>query len=239
MADDATQAPFNDEQVNSIRQIVSTIVNSAIATRDKMADKKREQDRAAMTADFAKLLEEKLKPPPGDEPTEPGGKPGKGGKADDATVRELTTIRRQMEQLTKTSEENAQRAAAERAKNREAAMRGAVSEALDPLGINGIRFKAAYALLQQSGRIKYAADDSDDLIFLEEGTGAEIDYRPGLATWAKSDEAKIFLPPSGTQGAGTRPPARNPQIKNGPVTPQERTARINAALSDWADRGGT
>jgi len=224
------KAPFNDDQVNSIRQIVSTIVNSAIATRDKMADKKREQDRETLKTDFAKLLEEKLGAPgPNGEP--PDGKPRKGGKDDD---REVTTLKRLVEDLKKGIEESNQAAARERSKNRETDMRNAVAEALEPMGITGIRFKAAYALLQQSGRIKYAADDSDDINFVDE-TGAELDYRAGLPNWGKTDEAKIFLPPTGTQGSGSKPRSGNPQVKSGPLTPQERTQRINAALGEWAE----
>lgn len=238
------QSPFNDDQINGIKQIVSTIVNSAIATRDKMADKKREQDREALKTDFAKLLEEKLgaignkgnnNP---DDPPNPDGS-GKGGKnrgQDDATLRELATMRRQMEQLSKTSEENALRASNERAKNRENALRTAVSEVFDGVGISGLRFKGAYGVVR--GQLKYVDDESDEIIFTDE-TGTELDYRAGLSSWLKSDEAKIYLPPTNTQGSGSRPRNGNPPIKGGPVTPGERSQRINAALSDWAERGGT
>lgn len=220
---------FSEEQVQGIKQIVSQIVNSAIATRDKMSDKKREQDREALKADFAKLLEEKLAKPadPKDDPDGKGGKPR--DRKEDV---EIQTMKRRMEQLEKTTQEAMQQAAAERAKNRNAAKRDAVAEILEPLGITGARFKYAYAALQD--RLNYAAEDSDDLVFSED-TGGEVDYRAGLTAWAKSDEAKILLPPTGTQGAGTRPRSGNPQVKSGPVTAQERNQKMLSVLGEWGE----
>ena len=58
--------PFSEEQTESLKTLVGSIVNSAISARDKMADKKRQEDRDAVTAAFAKTLDEKLsalKPP--------------------------------------------------------------------------------------------------------------------------------------------------------------------------------
>lgn len=121
----------------------------------------------------------------------------------------------------------------ERNKNRSVALRNAISEALEPLGITGIRFKAAYAMLQQQGQIRYAADDSDDISFVD--AAGEVDYRTGLEAWVKSPDAAIFLPPSGTQGAGSRPRSGGPQIKSGPLTPADRKQKMDEVLSAWAE----
>jgi len=230
MADDTPTSPFTEEQTNSLRQLVSSIVNSSIRARDVQADKKRAEDREAIKSDFAKMLDEKLAA------FTPATDDGKGSKRDRKEDVEFATLKRQFAEMQARAEESDRRAAAERAKNRDITLRKAAEEVLESAGITGTRFKAAYALLQQEGRIRYAADDTDDIVFTE-STGTEVDHRTGLSGWAKSEEAKLFIPPSGTQGSGSRPKTGQPQVKNGPVTPQERNDRIKAALADWAERG--
>lgn len=236
MADDTPPSPFSEEQTNSLRQLVSQIVNSSIRARDVQADKKRAEDRDAIKSDFAKMLDEKLtalapKPDDGDKTDGKGGKPR--DRKEDV---ELATLKRQFSEMQQRAEESDRRASAERAKNRDITLRKAAEEVLEGAGITGTRFKAAYALLQQEGRIRYAADDTDDIIFTE-AMGAEVDHRTGLSGWAKSEEAKLFIPPSGTNGSGSRPRTGQPQVKNGPLTPAERKEKLNNALADWAERG--
>jgi hypothetical protein len=219
-----------EEDLAAIQTLVNTTVNGAVSNLKKLAVLDRQKDAESMKESFGKLLDEKLQalaPPP--EPGD-GGKGGKGGKSGDV---ELATLKRQVEDLRKSSEESARVAASERAKNRSAKMRDDVREALREHGITDARFKAAYAMLQQDGVLRYQSDDSDDIVFAD--VTGEMDYRTGLATWAKSEDAKLFLPPSGTQGAGTRPKTGQPQMKGGPLTPAERAQKMNAALGEWAD----
>lgn len=195
---DENQTPFNDQQLDTIKSLVSGIVNSAISARDKMADKKRAEDRDAIL----KGLDEKLaalKPVPSDEGE--GGKDGKGKKGENV---ELATLRKQLADTNAKVEAAERRAAESRARERSVALRQTTAEELSKHGIEGNRFKAAFAMLQQDGRIKHRDDDSDDLVFVDDA-GTEVELTVGLAAWIKSDDAKIVLPPSGTRGAGTRP----------------------------------
>jgi len=191
------KSPFTDEQLASLKSTVATIVNSAIVNRDKMADKKRAEDRAALESSFGRMIDE-LRTSMRSDGGADGDKKGK-GKGEDI---ELQTLRRQFTDATKKVEEYQRQLAEEQALRRASALRQNANEILATAGIDGTRFKGAYALLQQDGKIRHSEDGT--AVFVDE-TGSEVALEVGLKGWMKSEDAKIFLPPSGTKGAGTRP----------------------------------
>ena len=226
---------LDESDLTTIKELVNTSINGVVSNLKKQGDLARQKDGEALKGDFQKMLDglaEKLSAGGGEEPPGGDGKGGKGGKGGES-ARELATLRQQVQETARRLDESQKQAQAERDKNRSAALRNAISETLEPLGITGIRFKSAYALLQQEGRIRYAADDSDDISYVD--AAGEVDYRTGLAGWVKSDDAKIFLPPSGSQGAGTRPRSGQPQMKSGPLTDAERSQKMNEAMAAWAE----
>lgn len=189
---------FSEAQLTGIKSIVAGVVNQTIAARDKQSDKKRQDDAKSLQDSFAKLLDEKfLALKPAEEKTEEGGKPGKPGK--DSV--ELATLRRQGEEMSRQLKEMSEKANAANARMRSANLRQTTSEQLATLGIEGSRFKGAFAVLQQEGRIRHRDDETDEMVFVDD-SGSEVDLSVGLAGWAKSDDAKIYLPPSGTRGQG-------------------------------------
>ena len=213
----APSAPFSDEQIVSIKQLVSGIVNSSVRARDQMADKKREQDRQAILESMAKMMDEKLssfKPAPAsddDDDKEKGGK-----RARETDLRLATLTRQQAETQARLAQ--TEKVAAERQAKLDAAeLRDHVSRMLSPLGIEGMRFRAAYALIKDRIR-KHSEDPDAPYVFADETTGEDIDLDTGLKSWAKGEEAKVFIPPSGASGSG----ARRTQA-SAPPTKQETT----------------
>ena len=221
---------LDENDLKTITEMLNTTVNGSISNVKKLIEMQRKKDADELKLSFGTLLDEKLAgftPPKDDD-----GKPGK--KPKDGDDRELATLRREFEELKKTAATANQVAQAEREKNRNNAMKASVAEVLEPGGITGMRFKAAYALLRD--RLRYADDASDDINFVEES--GEVDYRAGLGSWLKTEEAKMFIPPTGgtgVNGAGTRPKSGNPQVKGGPVTRADQNARILGALGEWAE----
>lgn len=224
------KAPFTDEQTDHLKQIVSGIVNSAISARDKMSDKKRAEDREALKSDFAKMLEDlkgTIRPP---EPEE-GKEGGKRGKQPDNSV-EMQTLRKEISELKSRAEASDQRAADAERKNRDIALRQNATDELSKVGIQGNNARLALSVLLQEGRIAYDKDvgvgEDDKLLFhAEEGW---VELPSGLKSWAKTADAKIFLPAAGAAGAGTRP-ARGTQ--NGApekLTPEQQKANLGQAL---------
>ncbi len=185
--------PLSEEDLGQVREIVNGTVNGVVAALKKSSDAQRTKDQEAL----GKLLEEKLsalKPqdPPGD---------GDGGKKNKGESVELATLRKQQADTTKQLEDIRKERDAERAKSRAAQKRSNVGEALSKHGIEGMRFRGAYAMIQE--RIRNREDNSDELVFVDD-SGAEVDLDVGLASWAKTDEAKMFLPPIGASGSGAR-----------------------------------
>jgi hypothetical protein len=198
MGDDDNKTAFSEDQVASLRTLVSGIVNSAISARDKMVDKKRAEDRDGLKADVAKLLDEKfasLKPA---DPA-PSDKDGKRSKGEDL---EAATTRKQLAELRELVEKANSRAAAERAKNEANELRERIGKMLAPTGIDGTRFRGAYAVLKD--RIRKQSDEDDAPYVFVDDSGEEIDLEIGVKGWTKSDEAKIYTPPTGAAGSGAR-----------------------------------
>lgn len=199
------QPPFTDQQVDSLKSLVSNIVNSAISARDKMADKKRAEDRDAVKNEFAKLLDEKFAAhrPAADDDKDGKGK-GRRSKEEDV---ELTALRKSLEDLRQQNEATMQRAQRERAKNIDASVRNAIFEALNEHGLDTHRAKAAYAAFKLDDKIEAQIDEETESVsvLFRDDDGQQVPLRDGVKRWVKTDAAKIYLPPTGAKGSGSRP----------------------------------
>jgi hypothetical protein len=117
-----------------------------------------------------------------------------------------------------------ERATAEERKVRDADLRQRALAALEANGFTDAgRARKALTLLIAEGRIHYG-EDGTDIVFRGDDND-EVDLATGVKTYAKSDDAKIFLPPKGAQGAGSRP--------GGTGTKPGEKANANAILSDF------
>lgn len=183
---------------DAVQQMITATVNSVISARDKMSDKKREQDKL----ELKKMFEDgfaALKAAPASEDPAPGKKGGKD--------LEITTLTKRLDELTQLAETNAKRAAEERAKNRANAMRESVTQELARHNIEGARARAAIALLRDEGRLGEEDPDSDEPSFTFRGDdGIATRLADGVKAWAtKNEAANLFKPPSGARGSGSRP----------------------------------
>lgn len=98
---------------------------------------------------------------------------------------------------------------AEKARAREQVLRTSLADSLTKGGVDPARVRQAVGILVDvEKRVRFAGDDDDELVF-KDVTG-DVDLATGLKSWIKSDDAKIFLPPRGTQGAGDRSAGRPP-----------------------------
>jgi hypothetical protein len=219
---------FNDAQLTAIKALVSGVVNQTISARDKMSDKKRGEDAKAAEDRFAKMLDEKLSSfkPSGEEPPDGGGKPGK--KGDNVA---FDTLKRQFEEQKTLFQAAEKRAKDAIERNRSVTLRQTTAEQLGAFGIDGARFKGAFAVLQQEGRIRHRDDESEDMVFVDD-MGSEVELAVGLASWAKSDDAKIYLPPSGTRGSGSSKPANGGPPAGGKPNQNQQFEMIGNALKE-------
>jgi hypothetical protein len=208
-------------QLDSIKQLVGGIVNSAIASRDKMSDKKRAEDRAGIQQDFAKLLDEKfagLKPGDGDG----DGKPGKGGKGKEDG--ELAAVRKTLDEMRRQNEEISAREKRARDRIVDNTVRQSVYDTLGQHGLDQARAKAAFAVFKLEDRLEAQVDDDSDsvAVLFREDDGTHVPMADGIKRWMKSEAAKLYLPPTGARGAGSRPGKQEPT--GGPVSRDQAMA---------------
>lgn len=114
----------------------------------------------------------------------------------------LKSLEKELERIKQESAKSKAEAEAERAKSRDTKLRQQVTEALSSAGVPSHAIKHALAsIVDGDKRVRYA-DDGETLAFREDS--GDVDFKAGLTSWLKSDDAKIFLPPRGSVGSGDR-----------------------------------
>jgi hypothetical protein len=222
-------ATFTEEQLNEIlEKKLGATVNNMLTARMGTFEKKLTGSIQTMLGETLKTqLPEFLKefqPAPSKDGEGEGGKNRKG--KDDP---ELATLRQQMAAMANKLAETEARANEIRDRSRTQAIREQVRGFLGKSGIEGDRFDAAYALLAHTGRIVTAEDPNSDEAFFKDAQNADpVVLEVGLGGWLKTDQAKIFLPPNGVRGSGSRPGSK---VGNGqPLTAEQQRQAIASAL---------
>lgn len=179
--------------------MVNEIVSKAISARNKQIESKIEKS----LSDFSSKLDEKFAALKIDTP--PAGSSGDPPKPSDIENHPLVKgLQKQIaDQKTATEQIKAERDA-EKARVRDQVLRTKLTDELTKGGIDPRYVRHAVGVLVDAEkRVRFAADDADDLVF-KDATG-DVDLGTGLKGWLKSEDAKIFMPPRGTQGSGDRP----------------------------------
>jgi hypothetical protein len=129
----------------------------------------------------------------------------KGGKGDSTESLALKSFERQLNEMRAENESNKKRADEERAKNRGSLLRTRLQEELAKHGMNDpMRSKLAIGhLVDSMRRVQFVDEESERLGFVDDN-GELLDLSTGLRDWAKTDEAKIYLPPTNARGSGGR-----------------------------------
>jgi hypothetical protein len=186
------------------KYVTETQLNKAITARFTAFEKKQtdqaETFQKATVEQVGTLLDEKLsslKPP---DPPKPDPKDG---GPDAATAAKLSGLEKQVEKLTGELETERKAKAAETAKARDVSLRGTLTDALSGHGIEGKRALHAIGHLVDSSKRVRLAEDGETPLF-QDDSGTDVDLKTGLADWAKSDDAKLYLAPTGASGSGAR-----------------------------------
>lgn len=169
---------------------VNKLVNSAITGHLKRESEKQ-------TAAFSKLIEEhvgklaeQLKPAP--KPDDKGAPSGESA--------EFNALKKQLEEQRKITQSLNERYEAEKKTARDTKLRSSVTEHLIATGIDPTRAKHALAyLVDGEKRVDF---DGDAIVFRDDVNG-NLPLADGLKSWAKTPEAKLYLPPAGGGGTGT------------------------------------
>lgn len=124
---------------------------------------------------------------------------------------------------------------AEKARSRDQSLRSKLADDLTKAGLDPTRVRqAAGILIDVEKRVRFSDDDGDEIVF-KDSTG-DVDLGTGLKSWVKSDDAKIFLPPRGTQGSGDRSQGKGTQ--NGKAAPSLGAALLHMATGAMPEQQG-
>ena len=221
---------FSQEQSDYLDQRIAATVTGILK---RSADRQKD----AILGEVGSLLDKKFaefkpKVDVGGEGASAGG--GKGGKGKDDQIG-LTTLQQRLQSMEAELQASRKERDAERARNRDMTLRSTMADNLARIGIKDpIDQKHAIAVLREAGVVRYEADDSDRVVWAnQDGTAYEAEL--GFRQWAKSEEAKRFLPATGTRGSGSGRGAGPLQQGNGGANggdPKAVEGALWAALGD-------
>lgn len=188
-----------------VERIAASIFNNGFTARMKTFQKQiNDQLSETLNTSLKKQIEDAFAQLPSKGKSAKGKEGADPAEGDDPQSPAVRSMKRQLEEMA--TELSKQKATSEAATKREKdmALRQKSIEALGTVGISDpSRTKAALATLFQDGRISY--DEDGESIIFKDSDGSPLDLPTGVKAWAKSEEAKIFLPPTGARGSGDRP----------------------------------
>ena len=215
-----------------VAQMVAQIVNQAFSARSKTLKKELSDDMGKNFEGLQKRLDE-MSLTKADSRRR---KPGEEGDEPDKSTPEFRGMQRQLQDMKSSLEERDRKLAEANQRQRTTELRQRVSEELGRNGVTDPRsVKGAMAILvSDEQRIRY--DDDGSLVFVE-NQDSVLDLSTGIKAWMKSDDAKLYLPPSGAMGSGGRPVAR--QVAPANAQPSDADDSMNIGLALVQQFGGT
>lgn len=242
-AGDTAQGAGNGEgepqyaTLDEITDATSEMINKALTNRNKQVEAKVEKAIAELQKSFEEKLSalldasKKAPEPAADDKPANGKAPANAAPKveENPVVKELQAKLATMQKQLETTEREKR---AERDRARDKDLRQKLSDELVKSGVDPTRVRHAVGLLVDADkRVRYV-DDTDEIVFVKDEDGEEVDLRAGLKSWAKSEDAKIYMPARGTTGSGDR--ASSKQKNQNGANPVEE---LGNALLDAFTRG--
>ena len=212
-----------------VAQIAAQVVNQAFTARSKTL-------KTELTSEFTKGFESmgKRLDELANSKADSRKKKGPDGAEESPEVQspEYRGLQRQMAEMKAQLEERDKQVAEAGARAKHAELRSRVAEELGKVGVtNPMMVKAATSILvTDDKRVQF--DEEGQLVYVESADSV-LDIATGIRAWAKSDDAKNFIAPSGAMGSGGRPAQRAQQGRpaNAPKSEAEENYDLGAALA--------
>lgn len=189
-----------EEQVN---EIVSKAIGKRLGESEKKQTKALADALKPLTDGIAALTTRLEEGRGGGGDDDAGkGKSGKaGGATDDITQHPaFRTLQKDLENERKAREKRDDELKAQKARTRASDLQKAVENELLSQGVDPKRVNKAAKLMILEGTVGYESEESDEVVFHEKD--GPIELNAGVEAWAKSEEGKHWLPPSGAGGSG-------------------------------------
>lgn len=219
---DGTAAPAPGAETP--KYITEEHLEKTLASRFKSVEQRVEKTIAQTFETFSGKLKTDL------ESIFPKPEPKPESKKDHAENPELKKLEDRIASLTQQAETARAERDTERVKARDATLRQKLGERLATSGIDGVRARHAVGVLVDSERRVRWSEDGETILF-RTPDGDELDLEPGVRAWLKTDDAKLYLPPRGSQGSGDRPGSGSPpSAASGPLDRRTVAEGLRRAL---------
>lgn len=198
-----------DSPASVTEERVSELVNRAITARfasfEKKVGNQVSEAVAGLFPKFEELIAQKV-------PSQ-GPAPSAEPKLDDSPL--VKGLQKQLAELQEQNRKSREERDVERQRARDVALRQRLTEELSKHGIDSRYARQAIGfLVDAEKRVRWADDEGESLVF-RDADGSELDLQTGLRSWAKTDDAKIYMPPRGVSGSGDRGGGASPKPING------------------------
>jgi hypothetical protein len=227
--------PLSEEDLKQVTGLLNETINGAVGNLKRQDESKRKKDFDELKASLGQTIGEqiaaavKAAAPAEGEPA--GGEPNAKGRKD----REIETLRQQGEQTRRELQAQIERANAAEVRRRAIERKTLVDQALALGGVSdSFTRETVIALFDSRGNVPWTEGDDPQLVWRDHVSGNESNFQDGMAAWLKGEEAKRFLPPTGSRGSGSRPSAAGSPYKN--MTPDERQRAVRQRLGEELDK---
>lgn len=200
---------ITEERVNEIVNVtVGKRLRDFESKQTKTLDKLQDTIISKVGESLGATLDEKLGDVLGSKLEEIGIKPAgttaKGGSVDEDAIKNSPFVKGLLKKL-ETQEAQTKKLQDERASERKAVrsekLRAQLIKELTTAGLDPKRVGDAADLLLFRNRVRYESDESEGVVF-SDSNGEEVDLKTGIGDWAKSEDGKLYSPPSGASGSG-------------------------------------
>jgi hypothetical protein len=221
-----------------ITSLINTTVNAALTTHTKRQAASLEK---TIADSIARAFESRAKPEDGGD-----GDGGTTGKKPGGDAKPSPEMKAMADKLARLEKENAEEKAARRETEQRAkrdAVRGTLREQLEAAGIKGARSRAALALLEAEGVVRFDAETGTPSIVVKrsrsKGAAADEmtfdDLGEGVKDWLKSPDAGEFIPAPAakqpTNGNRTQSSTQQGGASGGARKPMSIDDAVNATVA--------
>ncbi len=230
---DTSQGTNSDEPKYVTADDLNKTVNQAISNHLKRFEKTMgktvgEQLKEALES-FSTSSGDPSPPEPQDQPPAADPPPAAiapPAPADDKPRNDpaVTYLKGQLTTLSKRLEASEKSRAEERTQRQSESLRAAVTGGLGTIGLAGAHLDGAIASLYHNGSV-FISDDGERRFRDDEGLDHPL--LDGLRSWAKSEAAKLYIPPRGARGSGEM---KQPEVPNLGFKDPEKNQLVANAL---------
>jgi hypothetical protein len=175
-------------------------LNRAITARTKQLEAKHTQSTEALMAKFDEMLSTRLE---AFKPAAPASTPAADAPPSPTDSPEFKAMAARLAKMDEQWKTESEKRKSLEAKERDTTMRSRITEYAAEHKVDAKRAKVLVGHLVDSEKRVSWSEDGESLVYRTDD-GDTVDYKSGLLSFFKSEDGKLFIPPTGASGSGDR-----------------------------------